>query len=155
MMKQHINKTKRNLKQALYHRQTGNTLVPVVFGLAIAAVTTVSFLNQGASLDTQNNRQLAMNQLSALISQFEMARSIGTALAAIDGGTVPILNDENPFGNAIQLGAVANNVRVLTYATDSAETCGILQPLFNVRGRIRASACGDGAANMNLLLNLN
>lgn len=156
MMNKEINKNTPNPKQSMRRRQRGNTLVPIVIGLAIASIATVAFLNQGATLQTQNNVQLAMSEINTIVSEYTMARSMGTNLADIGVNQVSRIGQENPFGNTVTLAVEANSagVRVLTYPTDSAASCTTLDGLFPPSGRLRASAC-DTNTTENLLLTFN
>ena len=54
--------------------QRGNTLVPVIIGLAISAIATIAFLNQGANLSQKNKILMAQNEIARAIQQWNIAR---------------------------------------------------------------------------------
>jgi hypothetical protein len=53
----------------------GNTLVPVIIGLAVSAIATVTFLNQGASLAADNKTILAQNEIATIMSSWNILRA--------------------------------------------------------------------------------
>jgi hypothetical protein len=58
--------------------QRGNTLVPVIIGLAISAIATIAFLNQGANLSQKNKVTIAQNELAAVMQEWHILKeSIG------------------------------------------------------------------------------
>ena len=52
----------------------GNTLVPVIIALAISAIATIAFLNQGADLSTKNKIVVAQNEIASAISDWVVIR---------------------------------------------------------------------------------
>ena len=59
----------------------GNTLVPVIIGLAVSSIATVTFLNQGASLAASNKSILAQNEITTIMNSWSILR---TSYAAAD-----------------------------------------------------------------------
>ena len=142
-MKKQANKINRNPKQSMRDRQRGNTLVPVVIGLGIAAVATVSFLNQGEGLLADNNRVIATNEVSSILKDYNAIRSTGTAVADVTAVMVPgfAAAPVNIYGNA---NAWAN--AVFSYTTDSAQTCQQLLAAFTGADRVTAPPAPANAA---------
>ena len=149
MMKKEINKYTPNPKQSMRRQQRGNTLVPVLLGLGIAAVATVSFLNQGEGLIDDNNRVLAVNEISSILKDYNAIRSAGVTVAAVSPVTVPGLTATNIYGNTNVWGAVDADApgRIFTYLTDSAQTCRTLLAAFT--GFDRVADPNDAARNTN------
>ena len=52
----------------------GNTLVPVIIALAISAIATIAFLNQGADLSTKNKMVIAQNEIASALSDWVVIR---------------------------------------------------------------------------------
>lgn len=167
-MKTQVNKVKRNLKQSLRRRQRGNTLVPVVIGLGIAGVATVSFLNQGEGLIADNNRVLASNEVASTLKDYNAIRAAGTAANDVTAVMVPGLTANNVYATAGNW--VAANT-IFSYTTDSAQTCQQLLAAFTgadgvtappAAAAVNTTNCSDanGAAPndnaaLNVILNLN
>ncbi|MGB0446818.1 MAG: hypothetical protein ACPH5N_01115 [Pseudomonadales bacterium] len=115
-MKMLTNKSTHLTGQFGQRRQQGNTLVPVVIGLVIAALATLAFLSQGQGLREDTQRVAAMN---------ELIRHVGNAFAAGAGGNYA-LGETNIFGKPI--GRNSNNgVQDITYDTGDADICGQLE----------------------------
>ena len=144
MMKKQANKINRNPKQSMRDRQRGNTLVPVVIGLGIAAVATVSFLDQGEGLLADNNRVIATNEVSSILKDYNAIRSTGTAAAGVTAVMVPGLTAANIYGIAANGWAQAN--AVFSYTTDSAQTCQQLLAAFTGADRVTAPPAPANAA---------
>ena len=125
----------------------GNTLVPVIIALAISAIATVAFLNQGADLTAKNKIVIGQNKIASALSDWVVSReATGGATAATTANTPPGPGN-NIFGNAITYGtlsnaiaanasgfgntnAIATNTRYLVYQTDDTNSCKILQTRF-------------------------
>jgi hypothetical protein len=118
----------------------GNTLVPVIIALAISAIATIAFLNQGADLSTKNKIIIAQNEIASALSDWVVIREAngvgstanapkpadrsnifdpsGTTFmrlaAAITtaGAIVPIMTQHSPY---------------MTYETDKEASCNILR----------------------------
>jgi hypothetical protein len=148
MMKKEINKYTPNPKQSMRRQQRGNTLVPVLLGLGIAAVATVSFLNQGEGLIDDNNRVLAVNEVSSILKDYNAIRATGTDVDDVTNVMVPGFNAANIYGIANNAWTAANGAvagRIFSYSTDSAQTCRTLLATFNGADGVTPPA--DGAAN--------
>jgi len=123
MMKKQIDKTKRNRFNP--RRQQGNTLVPVVIGLGIAAVATAGFLNQSADLTAKANANLAINEITQYLSIYNTFRSGGMSVEdAIDN--IPGLTDatSNSYGKTN-----GETETTITFPTDSIDDCELLSDL--------------------------
>lgn len=75
----------------------GNTLVPVVIGLLIAAIATVAFLNQGESLLEQNDMMMATNEVMAAVSSMQRVINSGQIPSSDSTG----ISATNVFGETI------------------------------------------------------
>ena len=53
----------------------GNTLVPVIIALAISAIATITFLNQGAGLQASNKSILAQNEIATMMNSWSILRA--------------------------------------------------------------------------------
>ncbi|MGB1159488.1 MAG: hypothetical protein ACPG3V_08820 [Porticoccaceae bacterium] len=145
-MKTQVNKIKRNPKQFVHRRQRGNTLVPVVIGLGIAAVVTVGFLNQGQELTYKSKVVLASSEISSILTDWNLAEDangtsrVATAIAAMGGNNV--------YGSSMTFGAASPgnaNSATLQYPTDSTYSCDSLSSIFTgtVTG-VESSSCNGG-----------
>jgi hypothetical protein len=160
-MKTQVNKIKRNLKHTLGRRQQGNTLVPVVIGLAIAAIATIGFLNQGEDLMADNKTSLATNEINQMIVQWNTAK-MGTVVNDIAGADVPLLNNNvNVYGvvTVYRQGAAAagDNPAVtpqFTYTTDDNNVCTAIDNRFadenNGIAGIGDMTCANGVLTVPL-----
>ena len=111
MMKKEINKNMPNPKQSVRRRHRGNTLVPVIIGIAISIFAAVTFLAQGNDLQDDAKRLTALNELS---------RHVSNAYSAGASSTYTV------NGSNIYQGTVEKALGTLTYGTDNNGTCGIL-----------------------------
>ena len=68
--------------QATY--QWGNTLVPVIISLAISAIATIAFLNQGANLSQKNKILMAQYEIVNLVQQWNILKSTTSNITASD-----------------------------------------------------------------------
>jgi hypothetical protein len=113
----------------------GNTLVPVIIALAISAIATVAFLNQGANLATDNKLVIAQNEIAVALSDWVVARTSGNANPAARGNIFEGSNSTT-FSNlnsalaaqtsAPSLPAMANGAAYMIYKTDITATCNAL-----------------------------
>lgn len=118
-------------------RLRGNTLVPVVIALAISAVATVAFLQQGETLMEDNKRILATTEVARLVSNIQQLIAIGTAPGQIAQSTIGIAGDKNVFGSGITYGDSK-----LVYPTGSVAVCALLKGTFDAkRKNIVSSTC--------------
>ena len=64
--------------------QRGNTLVPVIIGLAISAIATIAFLNQGANLSQKNKILMAQNEIARAIQQWNILKEATSNITQSD-----------------------------------------------------------------------
>ena len=117
----------------------GNTLVPVIIALAISAIATVAFLNQGADLSEKNKIILAQNEIATVLSEWVVSRE-GTGGA--NAGTTTVIPSTKGVINFGELSSkIANtntlfktdivvSTRYLTYPTSSLTNCVALKNRF-------------------------
>ena len=122
-MKMLTNKSTHLTGQFGQRRQQGNTLVPVVIGLVIAALATLAFLSQGQGLREDTQKVAAMN---------ELIRHVGNAFTAGATANYTLAGETNVYGLAIGRvptaaagGAAAT--QDITYATGDVDICGQLE----------------------------
>ena len=73
-----------NTQANIPRKWRGNTLVPVIIALAISAIATIAFLNQGANLSADNKIVLAQNEIASALGDWVVAKTAGgTALTAV------------------------------------------------------------------------
>jgi hypothetical protein len=143
----------------LRRKQRGNTLVPVIISLAIAAIATVAFLNQGATLTNQNRVNLAANEITGMLYDWSVMRASNTAID-IGANRPAAMAAENVFGIANEYtaaaapanGAAGNSASVL-YRTDTDANCLTVAAMFPVgsEGLSSAATCGGNGMTLNLL----
>ena len=108
--------------------QRGNTLVPVIIGLAISAIATIAFLNQGANLSQKNKILMAQNEIARAIQQWNILKST-KPLSAIASADIPTIT--NVFGQdlefTVNLDGSKNKQAYFTYKTNSANSCARLK----------------------------
>ena len=134
----------------------GNTLVPVIIALAISAIATIAFLNQGADLSVKNKMVIAQNQIASAISDWVVIREtsgVGTA----DTDPKPANRDNIFISNGTTFGRPSTLVSAITgvmpqfsigapymvYKTDKKESCNILKK--------RLSDKIDGVSSVNCI----
>jgi hypothetical protein len=143
----------------------GNTLVPVIIALAISAIATVAFLNQGANLAADNKKILAQNQISSLLGEWSIVTS-SKAIADVEGVDLPLVaNNATVYGAALTFtpcddGGCAVNQPNILFTVDSAANCtALFNTISDTLGGIASRACitqdGDPAGNRTLRINLN
>jgi hypothetical protein len=111
----------------------GNTLVPVIIGLAISAIATVTFLNQGASLAADNKTILAQNEIATIVSSWNILRANyaigsiknapGEGKAGLNGLQIQIPSSilkVNVYGIATVYSEDDNE---LAYTTENGDSC--------------------------------
>ncbi|MDG2018025.1 MAG: hypothetical protein P8J25_01095 [Porticoccaceae bacterium] len=126
-------------------KSRGNTLVPVIIALAISAIATVAFLNQGADLSTKNKIVIAQNEFASAMGDWVVIRAnsgVGT-----DSHSPKPENRGNIFGGGgtkfvrliekiEQGGAVvpemAKNAPYMVYETDDETSCKFLKDRLSV-----------------------
>jgi hypothetical protein len=111
--------------------QLGNSLVPVIIALAISAVASVAFLNQGSKLTEKNKVLAAQFEVIELIQDWNRLKKImpfdssGKRIYEIgrqmvmDESGVPI---KNQFGYGLGYSVFRNSI-TLRYFTDTLSTC--------------------------------
>ena len=146
-------------KKHLRRKQRGNTLVPVIISLAIAAVATVAFLSQGANLTNQNKVNLAANEITGMLYEWTVMRASNTAVL-IGSNPPPQMQQENSFGKVIVYTAAAapangnaGSSAKLTYYTDTDANCTTVAAMFPAgsEGLTTAASCGGNGMTLNLL----
>ena len=154
MMKKEINKHTPNPKQSMRRQQRGNTLVPVIIAITLAAIATVTFLNQGADLTERNNANLAINEITKHLTAYNIFRSNGTTVAtSIDNIPGLTTANGNAYGNTN-----TDNDNGIVFVTDSADDCTLLSNLLPEAGNLNgvsAYSCGNDPITANLTLTLN
>ena len=118
----------------------GNTLVPVIIALAISAIATIAFLNQGADLSTKNKIVIAQNEIASALSDWVVIREangVGTTAGAPRPADRSNIFD--PSGTTfVRLAAaittagtivpiMAQHSPYMTYETDAEASCNILR----------------------------
>ena len=93
-------------------RQQGNTLVPVIIGLVIAALATLAFLSQGQGLQQDTQRVAAIN---------ELVRHVGNSYAAGTGAGYTSLG-KNIYAKDITRAANSTTHKIV-YTTPDNEIC--------------------------------
>ncbi len=118
----------------------GNTLVPVIIALAISAIATIAFLNQGADLSTKNKIVIAQNEIASALSDWVVIREangVGTTAGApkpADRGNI-FDSSGTKFGRLAAaitapgtiVPSMAQHTPYMTYKTDVEASCNILR----------------------------
>jgi hypothetical protein len=122
-------------------KSRGNTLVPVIIALAISAIATVAFLNQGADLSTKNKIVIAQNEIASAMGDWVVIRTnSGVGTNAIDPkpenrNNIFVGGDGTKFvrlgakidaaGNIVP--AMAIHSPYMVYETDDETSCKFLK----------------------------
>ena len=141
----------------------GNTLVPVIIALAISAIATVAFLNQGANLAADNKIVIAQNEIVAIHGEYTLA-AFRKGAVNVDDDDLPYIYDGssfryNIFGKVFAYTAASNPAdgtptsAIVTYGTDNATTCSELIAIVNRLSGLTAT-CGN-TGNIDALITLN
>jgi hypothetical protein len=137
----------------------GNTLVPVIIGLAISAIATVTFLNQGASLAADNKSILAQNEIASIMNSWNILRASYAlvdiinkpASGPIDAGKVAITSSMlkvNIYGTASEYNPA---LRTLAYKTDNQDSCNSIKIGVDKMLGVSSSVCAsDGLLTITL-----
>lgn len=134
-------------------KQWGNTLVPVVIGIAITAVATVSFLNQGSNLAEKNKLSLAQNEISKMVYEWNLAKA-NNLITAVDSNDFSGLS-RNVYGQAVTFKAAtassggASTSATLTYPTDSSSACDALDEMPALDG-VASYVCASAIMTITL-----
>jgi hypothetical protein len=154
IMNKKVTTTRTNLKLLSRRKQQGNTLVPVVIGLGIAAVATVAFLNQGDDLVADNNRVIATNEVATILNDYNTIRATGVAAENVTAIQIPALATTNFYTNTNSWTPDASNQNgVFIYITDSPETCQRLLATFTGAQGVDDSASTCTNQQLDLTLN--
>lgn len=134
-------------------KQLGNTLVPVVIGIAITAIATAGFLNQGADISSRNKVSIGANEISTMLYDWNLLR-INTAAADIAVADAPaeMNGGANIFGVANNVYAnAADAAPTLTYTTDEAASCTSLLRIYDadIEG-VAGSACAGAVLTITM-----
>ena len=104
--------------------QRGNTLVPVIIGLAISAIATIAFLNQGANLSQKNKILMAQNEIARAVQQWNILKST-KSLSDMADGDIPTIT--NVFGQDLEFRIMTQKPpdvhAYFIYRTDSNNSC--------------------------------
>jgi len=135
----------------------GNTLVPVIIGLTISAIATVTFLNQGASLAADNKSILAQNEIASIMNSWSILRAsyaavdIQNAEGALNDGQVVITSSMlavNIYGTAVTYNPAQ---LALLYMTDNLESCESIKiGVDNMLGVSSSVCAADGLLTITL-----
>lgn len=112
-------------QQYLPHKWGGNTLVPVIIALAISALATIAFLNQGANLQEDTKVVAAQNEIIALLQDYDVAKQM-------NGGTVPTVVFVSGNNSAYSLAqsyappTSGGTTGTITFTTDTNSACASL-----------------------------
>ena len=118
--------------------QRGNTLVPVIIGLAISAIATVAFLNQGANLSQKNKILMAQNEIARAIQQWNILKSTEAMSNSLTNSN--FLGRPNVYGQKVDFNVIvirpsnptiANSLIFLGYPVNSQNTCNSLKSVFS------------------------
>lgn len=140
----------------------GNTLVPVIIALAISAIATVAFLNQGANLAADNKIVIAQNEIVAIHGEYTLA-AFRKGAANVADDDLPYIYDGssfryNIFGKVYAFTAANSSSGTatpanVTYGTDNAKTCSELIAIVNRLSGLTATCGGTGNIDMTITLN--
>ena len=135
----------------------GNTLVPVIIGLAISAIATVTFLNQGASLAADNKSILAQNEIASIMNSWSILRAsyaagdIQNAEGVLGEGQVEITSsmlEVNIYGTAVEFNPAQ---LALKYTTDNQDSCESIKiGVDNMLGVSSSVCAADGLLTITL-----
>ena len=153
MEKQTLN-VKTNSRGAKKHPKTarslrGNSLVPVVIALAISAVATVAFLQQGETLMDDNKRILATTEVARIVSNIQTLIAVGKAANEIKSADIGH-DPTNVFGLTVSF---VDDSKKLEYDTGSPSVCALLLGTFS-KSKNRDSDSNDTTCDPNGKLSL-
>ena len=128
-------------------RIRGNTLVPVVIGLLIAALATVAFLNQGDELIKDHKKLVAINELTRIIGSTQALLASSTTASLLTDTDVTGFKGTNAYGKQSTFSA-----KKLTYTTTNAAACSAIAAIFKGKENIStATAPTCKGADKNVL----
>ena len=123
----------------------GNTLVPVIIALAISALATIAFLNQGANLQEDTKVVAAQNEVIGLLQDYHVAKEM-------NGTTVPtvtfISGTNATYGNTQSYAAPISPAKhgVITFHTDTETSCASLAGKIPTTKNVQAISCANNTA---------
>ena len=129
-------------------KENGNTLVPVIISLAISAVATIAFLNQGADLSNKNRRLIAQHEIITELQNWNItkaARGLGNMVQE----DLPPVRMNNALGGYVRffLPNILFNRPTIEYEADSVESCQYLKRVITSRNEGISSNLFNGADN--------
>lgn len=135
-------------------KQWGNTLVPVVIGIAIASVATVSFLNQGAELTSKSKTINASTEIVGVLTDWVLATAAAGSTALTTNNAPTSLTARNIYEQQTSFAASAGTNSTYTYPTDSTSSCTTLRAIFtdSVDGVILSTCSGTDSVNLVITL---
>ena len=138
-----------NTQANIPRKWRGNTLVPVIIALAISAIATIAFLNQGANLSADNKIVLANNEIADLLADWNV-----TKLASGITGDPNYPATNQTYGLPINFTAGSTGTSAsqpqLDYTTDSGASCtALLARITTSFDGVRGISCS--ATNTELL----
>jgi hypothetical protein len=138
----------------------GNTLVPVIIALAISAIATVTFLNQGASLSADNKTILAQNEIATIMSSWNVLRA---NYAKADIKSAPVGGDAALLATQIEIPSSILKLNVygiatvydpnnntLAYRTENQDSCKSIKISVDKMVGVSSSDCVDGLQTITL-----
>ena len=141
--------------KATKRKQRGNTLVPVVIGIAITAVATASFLNQGADIASRNKVGIAANEITTMLYDWNLLRTTNAvnAIGTADNPSAPAaMSEANIFGVSNNSFSGAGSATPgLVFTTDVPSSCTVLSGIFHadIEG-VSGSTCAGSQLTITL-----
>jgi hypothetical protein len=109
-------------------KSRGNTLVPVIIALAISAIATIAFLNQGADLSTKNKMVIAQNEIASALSGSGNPANRDNIFEGSDSTTFSNLATAlTAQTSGPGLPSMASGAAYMTYKTDITASCNALK----------------------------
>ena len=144
--------------QYLPNKWRGNTLVPVIIALAISALATIAFLNQGANLQEDTKVVAAQNEIIALLEDYNVAKESNAGAIP----TVSFISGNNATYKGAQLYTAPTTDKkygVITFNTDTESSCASLAGKIPTSGNVQSISCAgatdaEGAKKTVLTINL-
>jgi hypothetical protein len=124
----------------------GNTLVPVIIALAISALATIAFLNQGANLQEDTKVVAAQNEVIGLLQDYIVAKEMNSNAVPTNN----FISGNNATYGAAQAYAGpsgGNSNGLITFHTDTASSCASLALKIPTAGVVGATpTCANNTA---------
>ena len=114
-------------------KQFGNTLVPMVIALAICAVASVGFLNQGANLSASSKILKAQYEIADALDQWSTIKAMESTRLKLNNDDDEILiTNTNAFNGVIKFFNKKNTGKELQYHTNKdRDACKALASRFS------------------------